>query len=430
MGGKFIQCLPFIRNVMRVRGETFDMEKSGNSSGRERRIFVSLIRLSGLRSADVPDAIADQLLLFQYQQIHRQIPTLYAAVISIIIGAGIAMTEAFPLIYRVALPVVLVALCLFRLRIWTRRQVSSVTVDAAARHLKALFHFAVSICLVTSIWNLAIYFGTQAPYRGSVPMFIVIAAICTACGLASLPRAAIMVLIITISPISFAMLFSNDQVLITMAVGLIILIILQSRLIVGQFAQSLNAILLQDRMRVLADTDSLTGLANRRAFLAAVEEEISNQNRACAVTVAMIDLDDFKPINDRYGHHAGDEVLRITASRLQILCSPYGFAARLGGDEFALLLNKPMTAAALDGLANDILAETQKRCNFDGQSTKVTACVGWAQWPRDGETAEEVIRAADRALYEAKYSGRSKIAQFASLAQQGSMPRPKRLRAA
>lgn len=416
--------------MRRIKGETFDMGQSANSSGSKARIFASLIRLSGLRSARVPDAIADQLILFQYQQIHRQIPTLYAAVISIIVGAGIAMTEAFPLIYRIALPVVLVALCLFRLRVWTRRQVALVTADAATRHLKVLFQFAVSICLVTSLWNLAIYFGTQAPYRGSVPMFIVIAAICTACGLASLPRAAITVLIITIFPISTAMLFSNDQVLTTMAVGLIILVFLQSRLIVGQFAQSLNAILLQDRMRVLADTDSLTGLANRRAFLAAVETEISNRNRACAVTVAMIDLDDFKPINDLYGHHAGDEVLRITASRLQTLCIPYGFAARLGGDEFVLLLHKPMTAAALDRLATEILVDMRKPCSFDGQSAKMSACVGWAQWPRDGDTADDLIRAADRALYAAKYSGRSKITQISSVAQQDSVPRTKRLRAA
>jgi diguanylate cyclase len=406
------------------------MWRGGERTKDKVRFFASLFERAGFRSTFVPENIRDQLRLHQYQQIHRQIPTLYAAVMSIVLGSGVAMTEAFPMIFRVALPAVVMSICLIRLRIWTQREMASVTAEAADRHLKALFYVAVLICVITSLWSLVIYFGTQVPYRGRVPIFIAIAAISSACCLSSVPRVAITVLISTLLPTCIALLLSRDQVLVAMAFGLFIVVTLQARLIITQFAQTVNAISLQQQMRQLADSDALTGLANRRAFLAAVEADIGNPERSDPLTIAMIDLDDFKPVNDRFGHYAGDEVLRITATRLQSLCTPYGFAARLGGDEFALLLDKPISPGELHALAKKILADTAKPCLFDGRSAKVTACIGWAQWPSDGKTADDVIRAADRALYAAKYSGRSKVTPFSSLSQNESAPKPKRLRAA
>lgn len=404
--------------------------RGGKWTANKMRIFASLLRRAGFGCVDVPETISKQLRLQQYQQIHRQIPTLYAAVISIVLTAGIAMTETFPTAFRIATPALVVAICVIRLRIWTKRKIASVTVETADRHLKALFRVAILICAVTSLWSLAIYFGTQLPYRGRVPIFIAIAAISSACCLSSVPRVAIAVLVSTLLPTCIALLLSRDQVLITMAVGLFIVVILQSRLIIAQFAQTVNATSLQEQMRQLADSDALTGLANRRAFLAAVEAEIADPGRSNPLTIAMIDLDDFKPINDRFGHYAGDEVLRTTAARLQSLCSPYGFAARLGGDEFALFLHQPIAPEALAALTSQILAETAKPCLLDQRSAKITVCIGWAQWPSDGKTADDVIRAADRALYAAKYSGRSKVTQFASLSRKDTVSKPKRLRAA
>ncbi len=406
------------------------MEHSSKLTADKMQFFASLLRRAGFGCIAVPENISKSLRLHQYQQIHRQIPTLYASVMSIALGSGIAMTESFSIAFRITLPAIVISICLFRLRIWTKRKISMVTVEVADRHLKGLSQAAILICVITSLWSLAIYFGTQLPYRGRVPIFIAIAAISSACCLSSVPRVAITVLVSTLLPTCIALLLSRDQVLITMAVGLFIVVILQARLIISQFAQTVNSISLQQQMQQLADTDALTGLANRRAFLAAVEADIGNAVRPDALTIAMIDLDDFKPVNDRFGHYAGDEVLRITAKRLQSLCAPYGFAARLGGDEFALLLAKPMSSEALHSLTSQILADTAEPCLFDGQSAKVTTCVGWAQWPDDGETADDVIRAADRALYAAKYSGRSKVTPFSSLSQKQSAPKPKRLRAA
>jgi diguanylate cyclase (GGDEF)-like protein len=173
------------------------------------------------------------------------------------------------------------------------------------------------------------------------------------------------------------------------------------------------------RLTVLAAMDGLTGIANRRSF----DERLSEEWRRAArlrtpLSVAMIDLDNFKQFNDLYGHVAGDKCLRAVADVLvSQIHRPEDVVARFGGEEFAMLL--PNTAA--DGTA--LVAERIRRAVLDlgishlGSSWEVvTVSIGHTTIiPVHGDGQSEVIQLADAALYQAKHAGRNRVETFTSL---------------
>jgi diguanylate cyclase (GGDEF)-like protein len=158
-----------------------------------------------------------------------------------------------------------------------------------------------------------------------------------------------------------------------------------------------------------ARTDPLTGLLNRRAFLEEIERHAARQNRDNqASTLMFADLDHFKPVNDRLGHEAGDDVLRCTAALLRKTFRPTDLIARLGGDEFAIWLNGAdhMTAAERAEHLRD--AVPRDLADLTGPDLpRITMSIGIAsKEPGDGETLDSLMRRADRAMYEVKRGGR------------------------
>jgi diguanylate cyclase (GGDEF)-like protein len=158
------------------------------------------------------------------------------------------------------------------------------------------------------------------------------------------------------------------------------------------------------RLHEVAHTDELTGLASRRAFNERLDAAIAqNDADGTPVAVAILDLDHFKEVNDRLGHAAGDEVLRLTAAKLRTI-SYLGdhFAARLGGDEFVLLLRGPYARERLAPGVERLLDELRHDVPVDGGSIAVstTVGVGIVDSATDGRSA--LLKAADQALYRAK----------------------------
>jgi diguanylate cyclase (GGDEF)-like protein len=171
----------------------------------------------------------------------------------------------------------------------------------------------------------------------------------------------------------------------------------------------------------LSATDELTKLGNRRQFRKALDEELARAEKTgVGFAVVLIDLDHFKSYNDRYGHVRGDQLLeRVGAYLLQAIDSP-AIAARYGGEEFVLILPKTGIEQAA-AQAEWIRVGFFEAC---GEKEEVTLSLGVAAWPRDGRAALEIIDAADRALYEAKNSGRNRVlVAGASHAESKSRPR-------
>jgi diguanylate cyclase (GGDEF)-like protein len=160
-------------------------------------------------------------------------------------------------------------------------------------------------------------------------------------------------------------------------------------------------------MRRWALTDPLTGAANRRGFGERIDYEVSRHARARRqFAVVMIDLDGFKLVNDRFGHHAGDELLRDVADALGEAVRDQDTVARLGGDEFCVLAPETGRAGG-DHLAERIRSSVGRVTT--GLDT-LSASVGVAVWPDDGKTPLEVLDAADTAQLAAKRAGRGRRA--------------------
>lgn len=153
----------------------------------------------------------------------------------------------------------------------------------------------------------------------------------------------------------------------------------------------------------LARTDDLTGLANRRAFLEAIDAMLADRVRP--IHVLMLDLDGFKEVNDSLGHQAGDRLLQEVATRLRSIGGSERFLARLGGDEFGIAA----ASSAFDGVAaaEELVAAIAHPVEIDGLPVRVTASVGIATGSE--ASREDLLRMADVAMYEAKREGRPHV---------------------
>lgn len=156
-----------------------------------------------------------------------------------------------------------------------------------------------------------------------------------------------------------------------------------------------------------ATTDSLTGALNRRAFMDRLNAEIELQRRhGLPFSVAYCDLDDFKAVNDRFGHQVGDEVLRTFVDACRGRLRKTDIVGRVGGDEFALLLFGATEAASLDALKKlnaDVLQKLQAR------GWPVTISIGVVAFPTSPANAEELICKTDEVMYRAKRGGKNAI---------------------
>jgi diguanylate cyclase (GGDEF)-like protein len=162
--------------------------------------------------------------------------------------------------------------------------------------------------------------------------------------------------------------------------------------------------LAERRMRHLADHDPLTGLLNRRGFAAAMQTQIAQSHRyRTAGALLVLDLDGFKAVNDTHGHDAGDKLLVRVADELRACLRVTDVLARLGGDEFAVILPRE----TLDEAAV-VAAKITDRLRATG--VRVTASVGVAPFSAEYETGDDVMRAADLAMYSAKAAGRDRHA--------------------
>jgi diguanylate cyclase (GGDEF)-like protein len=158
-----------------------------------------------------------------------------------------------------------------------------------------------------------------------------------------------------------------------------------------------------------AITDELTELANRRYFMEALETELRRAERFDEpLALVFADLDDFKNVNDRFGHHTGDEVLRAFADVVRRRVRTIDLGARLGGEEFAVLLLETDLVGA-EALAESLRSAVETLAvPVEGGAVKVTASFGVAAYP-ETHSADELMNAADRALYRAKREGKNRV---------------------
>ncbi len=157
----------------------------------------------------------------------------------------------------------------------------------------------------------------------------------------------------------------------------------------------------EEILRLQARTDPLTGLLNRDAILTDLQRRMT-EPAAAGVAVLYIDLDRFKFVNDALGHNAGDELLVAAAHRIRRAVGETGSIARFGGDEFLVVCDAGPDARLAEGVADAILDGFGDGFRFDGEEFSITASIGIARAPEDGDRPQTLIQNADAAMYESK----------------------------
>jgi diguanylate cyclase (GGDEF)-like protein len=187
------------------------------------------------------------------------------------------------------------------------------------------------------------------------------------------------------------------------------------RLKATQEKAELNAVLANanERLLTMATEDALTGLPNRVALIERVENVIREARFGCnSFAVMFMDLDGFKTINDSLGHTAGDNLLKAFSRQLVMAVRHGDTVARLSGDEFVVLMERLNLNQEAASFAEGVLHRMQNDFLIDGTPLRVTASIGIAVYPQDGDTVEDLLKNADTAMYEAKHQGRNTFRFF------------------
>ena len=177
--------------------------------------------------------------------------------------------------------------------------------------------------------------------------------------------------------------------------------------IVRTFSDLTEYRLAEQQIAYMASHDEVTGLPNRSLFLdrldVSLRQSAREKNR---IAVLFIDLDGFKAVNDRMGHDAGDMILHQVAVRLVARVRASDTVARYGGDEFTVILNQVSNAQDVGRVAESIVDELTRPFTVKRETVLIGASVGVAVYPDNAETADALIRLADKAMYEVKHSGK------------------------
>lgn len=355
-----------------------------------------------------PPAIADALAFAQYVSIDRQVPLLHLiSILNVLLVMGLSMHDRLPVWTYAWMP----ALMLYSLvRISNWREKSLANPDAATRHAMLFSATRVTLILlaVFSTWGMVTLVLGVYSNPLIIPMAMMFGGICVAHSLVAIRSAAIGGTIISVLPLSIGFLLTPDFAMKMLGTVLGITGLLKIHVNASLYKSLLRALHLEQQNKLLANTDSLTGLSNRRAMMALLDRAIASAKQDGGhMGVAIMDLDGFKAINDSHGHHAGDALLVDVADRLRAGLHPDDLAGRLGGDEFILICRKLNAASDMDARVSAVMASLARGFQIDASPLAVGASLGYATLSTAHPDARELLIAADKALYSIKREERS-----------------------
>jgi diguanylate cyclase (GGDEF)-like protein len=390
--------------------------------------------LRAARALDIGESqsgFGRSLLEVRYRALQRQIPLLYLIALANFIGLHLVVDAGG--INRLTHPVNLViAFVVLRLGHWVRTRGRTLPPERIVTELFKTYAFAAAFSGLFCYWAIRLFAVGDPGQQNYIILFASLAAIGCAYGLSSFPSAARLPLVLFALPLATTLVLSSrpGHVAVGISLGLITLLVLRlldvqnhgfTRLVRSRFeveaereraqAAEVRALAEKARVREVADTDPLTGLANRRAFLARLEI-VAAEDRSRPVTLAMVDLDGFKPINDTFGHATGDAVLLEVGERLRKAGGPGSLAARMGGDEFALLVPSCASPAAAARLGTRVSFELRRPYQVEGREFRLSGGCGLLLIEPDEHDLTLAFGRCDTALYSAKQRGRGEFALF------------------
>jgi diguanylate cyclase (GGDEF)-like protein len=394
--------------------------------GKRVRLWVSRLFDTGEARTAFGRALLDE----RYRALQRQIPLLYAIALANFLGLYVAGgAEPTSLVHPATL---LIGFVVVRLVYWLRTRGRALPPAEILIELRRTLILAGLLSIAFGYSAISIYGQSDPREQELVILFASLAAVGCAYGLTSFPAAARLPLLLFALPLAVRLAASGVPAHAGVGISLALITLMILRLVdlhnegFVQLVRSRSevetereraqraeqaALAEKARVRLVADTDPLTGLANRRAFLAELEHRLAAPAAVPAFALALLDLDGFKPVNDTFGHAAGDALLIEVAARLRREAGAGALAARIGGDEFGLILPCPSEAAAMRTGARVCTALEQPYL-VDGREFRISACCGLNVIAPGGCDVTTALSQGDAALYSGKQSGRGCVALF------------------
>ena len=373
---------------------------------------------------------SDEFLREQYRSLTRLVPLLYVACITTCFALTIVFDhgQAAPGLLARVVPIALMIGMAIRSVKWfkARKRVETTEIPAIRKEMRATEILGPGIAGSFAAFTLfTMQYST--PLEQSLAVLAVwITATASAFCLTALPIAGILVIAAATLPLSFWFFASGATQFIAlggvfvMSAAMIIMIlyenfkrftdIINSRTLLTEKQQQTE--LARQAVVVMAFTDALTDMPNRRAFEKKLYERVHKTGGTHPFAVGIIDLDGFKPINDIYGHAVGDEVLIQIGHRLSAAMAGKGDVARVGGDEFAVIASGLSTDDEVVALGMALKAALEETIVIGTISAHLTISCGFSQFPQSGSDPDRLIDRADMALYKAKAEGRGGVRVF------------------
>lgn len=342
----------------------------------------------------VPAEIAAEVDLLRHARLQAQVPLLYMTMIAVVIAAMLAASAHTPLIFRGGIPILVTIIGLVRLFWWLEHQPDISDATNSARINQRATVISAIVAAICTAWAIGSWFYAPPEARAYFILFMAMGSLSAAFSLASMRVAALLYLSLAVVPTALVLiLFGSEMDRISALVEIIAACFL-SRMILQQHDQMVAMLMLKHQLRIEADSDPLTSLANRRALhRAMVESDVR------PLALALIDLDGFKAVNDNFGHAVGDKLLVAVAQRMHAAAGD-ALLARLGGDEFALLASGD--ADAMRRRVDHLLMELARPFDIDGRKLAIGASAGVARCSTQGCDAMRLLDLADKQLYVAK----------------------------
>ena len=362
----------------------------------------------GVNSAD------NEIAVRQLIELQPQILALYALILVNACALAFTHYAVAPAWLTLGVPGVLLPLCVVRSIHWWRLRPHDASEAEAVRYLRRTSFVTVLLSVGFVGWGVMLDAYGDAYQQGHVAVFVAITVIACIFCLTHLPAAAFLVTGIVMGVFLLHYIGSGNNVFVAIAFNIAFVTVVMVRILARNFLAFVQLVESQaetqrlvDENERLAHTDSLTGLPNRRFFFQRLKAMLdSSAEGDIPFALAIFDLDRFKPINDTYGHNAGDQVLIESGRRLATFASTDVTVARLGGDEFGVLIRQPSGAAEVLVLCNEICETLHAPILFSDMQV-VTGCSGGlALYPSVGRNADELFDRADYALYHSKESQR------------------------
>jgi diguanylate cyclase (GGDEF)-like protein len=374
------------------------------------------------------------LTISQFEAFSKQVPLLYFILLANMASLVWTHADVTPTWLGIYAPGFLGAICVIRMVRWIVNSNVKVSEEQAYRSLRSTNFLAGPIAMACTAWALVLLPYGDAYQQSHVAFFMSITVIgCIFC-LMHLRSAALIVTAIVNVPFLISMLLTDTPTFMAMGINVMLVTMAMIAILFRNYrdfrwlSESRQTLLeqqealnerneaiqaLSDENLRLANVDTLTQLQNRRSFFHALERCFAHaQAKEETLAVGVIDLDGFKPVNDMYGHSAGDKVLVEIGRRLSRIAGAEIEVFRMGGDEFGLLLCRPAGEADVLRIGRTICDAICEPINIGAGSVQVTGSIGFAIFPDVGSDGQALYESADYALYTAKRAHRADAVVF------------------